>query len=136
MNLEKWGGRWKKELIEIPSVGHLKYDRFKQNIKQDNFIEHTLEALSFNSADNYHPSSTKKLCRYLVENYGDEFITAASDSGLTFSGQTSAVETASMMSDICLKISQLRILLRILQSKLGANIFESEKGWKFVVEIW
>ena len=35
MNLEKWGGRGKKELIQIPSVGHLKYDRFKQNIKQE-----------------------------------------------------------------------------------------------------
>ena len=39
MNLEKWGGRGKKELIQIPSVGHLKYDRFKQNVKQDNKIK-------------------------------------------------------------------------------------------------
>ena len=39
MNLEKWGGCGKKELIQIPSVKHLKYDRFKQNVKQDNFIE-------------------------------------------------------------------------------------------------
>ena len=31
MNWERWGGRGKKELIQIPSVGHLKYDRFKQN---------------------------------------------------------------------------------------------------------
>ena len=40
MNLEKWGDRGKKELIQIPSVCfcYLKYDRFKQNIKQDNFI--------------------------------------------------------------------------------------------------
>ena len=29
MNLEKWGGRGEKELIQIPSVGHLKCDRFK-----------------------------------------------------------------------------------------------------------
>ena len=29
MNFEKWGGRGKTELIQIPSVGHLKYDRFK-----------------------------------------------------------------------------------------------------------
>ena len=42
MNLEKWDGRGKKELIQIPSVAHLKYDRFKQNIKQDNFKEQTL----------------------------------------------------------------------------------------------
>ena len=33
MNLEKWGGRGNKELIQIPSVGHLNYGRFKQNIK-------------------------------------------------------------------------------------------------------
>ena len=32
VNLEKWGGRGKK-LIQIPSVGYLKYDRFKQNVK-------------------------------------------------------------------------------------------------------
>ena len=38
MNLEKWGGRGNKELIEIPSVGHLKYDRFKQNVKQEKFL--------------------------------------------------------------------------------------------------
>ena len=29
MSLENFGGRGKKELIQIPSVGHLKYDRFK-----------------------------------------------------------------------------------------------------------
>ena len=32
MNLEQWGGRGKKESIQIPFVGHLKYDRFKQNV--------------------------------------------------------------------------------------------------------
>ena len=58
----------------------------------------------------------------LAENYEDEFIAAAGDSGLTFSGQMSAVETASMMSDVGLDISQLRILLRILRNKLGAKI--------------
>ena len=55
MNLEKWGGRGKKESIQIPSVGHLKYDRFKQNGKHDNFIEHTLKSLSCNSDNNHHP---------------------------------------------------------------------------------
>ena len=58
MDLEKWGGRGKKELIQIPSVGHLKYDRFKQNVKQNDFIEQNLKALSCNIDDNYHPSST------------------------------------------------------------------------------
>ena len=43
LNLEKWGSRGNKELIQIPSVGHLQYDRFKQNFKQNNFIEQTLK---------------------------------------------------------------------------------------------
>ena len=43
------------------------------------------------------------------------------ESGLTFSGQMSAVETASMMSGVGLNISQLRFLLRILRNKLGAK---------------
>ena len=126
LHLEKWGGRGNKELIQIPSVGHLKYDRFKQNVKQDNFIEQTLEALSCNSDDNYHPSSIINICRYLAEKYEDEFITTAGDSGLLFSGQISAVETTSMMNDVGLNISQLHILLRILRNKLGAKIFEPE----------
>ena len=78
-----------------------------------------LKDLSCNIDDNYHSSSTINLCRYLTDNYEDEFISAADDSGLTFSGQMSAVETASLMSDIGLNISQLRILLRILRNKLG-----------------
>ena len=117
-------------LIQIPSVGHLKYDRFKQNVKHDNLIEHTLKTLPCNSNNNYHPSSTINLCRYLVENYEDKFIVAAGDSDLTFSGQISAVETASMMSDVGLNISQLRILLRILCNKLGTICFESENIMK------
>ena len=42
----------------------------------------------------------------------------------------SAVETASMMSDVGLNISQLRILLRILRNKLGAKMFEPENIMK------
>ena len=38
----------------------------------------------------------------------------------------SAVETTSLMSDVGLNISQLRILLRILHNKLGAKMFEPE----------
>ena len=41
INLEKWGGRGRTELIQFPSIGHLKYDRIKQNVKQNNFIEQT-----------------------------------------------------------------------------------------------
>ena len=29
IHLEKWGGRGGGELIQIPSISHLKYDRFK-----------------------------------------------------------------------------------------------------------
>ena len=130
LNLEKWGGRGNKELIQIPPVGHLKYDRFKHNIKQKKIIEQTLKALSCNIDDNYHPSSTINLCRYLAGNYEDEFLSAAGDSGLIFSGQMSAIETASLMSDVGLNISQLRILLRILRNKLGAKIFEPENIMK------
>ena len=42
----------------------------------------------------------------------------------------SAVETTSLMSDIGLKISHLRILLRILRNKLGAKMFEPENIMK------
>ena len=42
----------------------------------------------------------------------------------------SAVETESLMSDVGLNISQLRILLRILRNKLGANIFKLENIMK------
>ena len=106
MNLEKWGGRRKRELIQIPSVRHLKYDRFKQNLKQNNFIENTLKAISCDIDYNYHPSSTINLCRYLADNYENEFISAAGDYGLTFSGQMSAVQTVSLMSYVGLNISQ------------------------------
>ena len=82
INLEKRGGCGKKELIQIPFVGHLKYDMFKQNVKQNNFIEHTLKVLSCNSNNNYHPSSAINVCRYLAENYKDEFKAATDDSDL------------------------------------------------------
>ena len=119
-------------MIQIPSVGYLKYDRFKQNVKQINFIEQNSEGLSCNSGDNYHPSSTINVCRYLADNCEDEFITTAGDSGLTFSGQISSVETLNMMSDIGLNISHLRILLRVLRNKLSAEMCEPEKMMKFL----
>ena len=42
----------------------------------------------------------------------------------------SAVETTSLMSDVGLNISQLRILLRILRNKLSAKMFEPENIMK------
>ena len=80
------GRLWDKKLIQFFSVGHLKYDRFKQNIKQDNFIEQTSEAISSNSDNSHCSSSIINICRYLVETYEEESINTASDSGLTFSG--------------------------------------------------
>ena len=119
-----------KKFIQIPSVGHLKYDRFKQNVEQVNSIEQPSKSLSCNSDNNYHPSSTINLCRYLAENYEDEFITATGDSGLSFSGQISDIETANMMSNVGLNTSQLRNLLRILRNKLGAKMFEPETHYE------
>ena len=45
MNIDSWGGRGKKEIINIPSSGHVRYDRFKQNLKCNNFIHSMIEAL-------------------------------------------------------------------------------------------
>ena len=50
------------------------------------------KALSCNIDDNCHPSSTINLCRYLAENYKDEYISTAGDSGLALSKQILAVE--------------------------------------------
>ena len=76
--------------------------------------------------NNYYTSITINLCCYLVDNNKNEFITIASDSGLTFSGQMLAVEAASMMNAVGLNIYQLCILLRILRNKLGTKMFELE----------
>ena len=59
-------------------------------------------------------------------------INAADNSGLSFSGQMVAVEIASLMSDVGLNISQVRILLRILRNKLGGKIFEPENKMKIL----
>ena len=51
-------------------------------------------------------SSLINVCHYIAEYYEDEFVSAASDSGLTFSGSMSDIETASMMNDIGINILQ------------------------------
>ena len=43
LNIDSWGGRGKKKIIKIPSSAHLRYDRFKQNLKDNNFISLMLE---------------------------------------------------------------------------------------------
>ena len=59
---------------------------------------------------------------YSAENYGDEFMSAAGDTGLKFSSES--VENTSMINDVGLNISYLRIFLRIPSYKLGATLFE------------
>ena len=66
----------------------------------------------------------------ILQVYEDEFISTAGDSGLTFSGQISAVETTNLLSDVELNIYQLRILFRILRNKLDAKMFEHENIMK------
>ena len=94
-------------------------------MKFNNFIKSILEALSDNVEGNIS-SSLINLCHYIAEYYKDEFVSAASDPGLTFSGVMSAIETASMMNNVGINFSQLRILLRILQHKISAKFFEPE----------
>ena len=84
-----------------------------------------LESLSDNFEGNIL-SRLINLCYYIAEYYEDEFLSVAGDSCLTFSGSISAIETTSMMNDVGINISQLRILLRILRHKIGPKLFESE----------
>ena len=69
-------------MIHIPFVGHLKYDHFKHNIKQYDFIKQTLEALSSHSDDSHNSSSIINLCRYFVDNYEGVFISTAGDASI------------------------------------------------------
>ena len=48
LNIDSWGGRGKKKIIKIPSSGHSRYGRFKNNLKDNHFISLMLEALSNN----------------------------------------------------------------------------------------
>ena len=123
LNIDSWGGRGKKKIIKIPSFGHLRYDRFKQNLKNNNFVSEMLEALSNNVKGNIS-SSLINLCHYIAEFYEEEYISAAGDSGLTLSGSMSAIETTSMVNVVGINISQLRILHRILRHKFGVKLFE------------
>ena len=117
------GWSWGTKLIKIPSSGHLRYDRFKQNLKSNNLIHLMLKVLSDNVEENIS-SRLIKLCHYISECYEDEFVSAAGDSGLTFSDSMCASETASMMNDVGINMSQLRILLRILRhTVINRNLF-------------
>ena len=78
MDIECWGGRGNRKLIKILSLGHLRYDRFKQNLKSDNFIQPMLKVLSDN-VDGNISSSLINVCHYIAEWYEDEFVPAAED---------------------------------------------------------
>ena len=123
LNIDSWGGRGKKEIINIPSSGHVRYDRLKQNLKNNNFVSEMLEAL-YNNVYGNISSSLINLCHYISKFYEEEYISAAGDSGLILSGSMSAIETASMMNAVGINISQLRILHRILRHKCGVKLFE------------
>ena len=90
-----------------------------------------LEALSDNVERNIS-SILINLCHYIAEYYEDEFVSATGDSGLTFSGSISTIETTSMMNDIGINISQLRIQLRMLRHKIGAKLFEPESEMAYL----
>ena len=54
MDIVCWGGRGNKKIIKIPYFGHLRYDRFKQNLKSNDFTHSLLEALSNNIEGIFH----------------------------------------------------------------------------------
>ena len=58
-----------------------------------------LKALYDNVEENIS-SSLMTLCNYVAECYEGEFVSAACETGLTFSGSISAIETASMTNDV------------------------------------
>ena len=120
-----WGGRWKKKSIKISSVEHLRYNRFKQNLKSNNYTHPILYALSDNVAGTLL-SNLITLYHYITEYYEEELIPVAGDSGLTFSSPIATTETASMMHNVGVNISQLHILFRILRNKIGVKLFEPE----------
>ena len=110
-----------KKLIKIPSSGHLRYYRFKQNLKGNYFICSILEIISDN-VEWFFSLSLINVCHYIAECCEDEFVSAAGGSGLTFSSSMPTIETISMTNDIGINISQLRILLRTLRQKIDAKL--------------
>ena len=93
-------------------------------------MERTLEIISSNKDDSNFSSNVINVSYHIAEICEDDFISTTGDSGLLHSGQMTAVETTSMMSDVGLDISQLYILLRIFRHKLGAKMFEPEVKMK------
>lgn len=68
INAEHWSECGSKFLVRIRSIGHLKYDRFKQNYKNTNFVNQFLETLSSNIEEELS-LRVENVCYYLAENY-------------------------------------------------------------------
>ena len=76
-------GVFVKKKIKILYLGHLQYDRFKKNLKSNDFIHSILKALS-NNVEGNSLSSMMNVCHYIAECCEDKFVSAAGDSGLNF----------------------------------------------------
>lgn len=81
-----------------------------QNGKFSNFATQSLDFLFSTMKENL-ASNVVHLYHYIADNLEDEFISASGDACQNFASKISYVKTISMMSDIRLNISQLRILL-------------------------
>ena len=125
MDIVCWGGSGNNKIIKIPSPDPLRYDRFKQNLKSNHFIYSLSKTLS-DTVEGNISSSLINLCHYIAEYYKDQFVSATSDSGLTLSSLMSTIDITSILNDVGINISQLRILLRLLRHKIGAKLFDPE----------
>ena len=85
MNVESWGDRGNEVLIVIPSVGHLRYAKFKQNCKSSNFVNQSLDVLPNNMEKS--SSSVITLCYYLADDFEGELTSAAGEACLNFSSE-------------------------------------------------
>ena len=74
-------GHANKVLVEIPPIGHLRYDKVIQSYKSSNFVNQKLETLS-NNIKKYIFSCVINLCNYLAGNLKNEFTSAIGDAGL------------------------------------------------------
>ena len=132
LNINSWDSRGKKKIIKIPSSGHLRYDRFKQSLKDNNFISSMLEVL-YNNINSNISSSLINLCHYIAEFYEEEYISATSDSALTFSNSMSAIETASMINDVGIIYLDCASYSKYCDIRLERNYLNLNPRWLIYV---
>ena len=104
IDIECMNGRGKRELIKIPSVWYLLYDRYKHSILKVNFILQILEVLSSNVEETLS-SCLIRLFHYVADYSDDRFISVAGDSSLMFSGHILYIEIVNMSSDTGINVS-------------------------------